>query len=93
MVQNSSFNVWEGGTEKELKILFFLTAQKNDAVGNAHRDMWPQTIQSFEFDCLNGLCGLLCLMHDSLGSVTTCMYVIRTNKKFVHVEVLMKPDE
>ena len=38
MVQHSSFNVWEGGTEKELKILFFLTAQKNDAVGNAHRD-------------------------------------------------------
>ena len=38
MVQNSSFNVWEGGTEKELKILFFLTAQKNDAVGNAHRE-------------------------------------------------------
>ena len=37
MVQHSSFNVWEGGTEKELKILFFLTAQKNDAVGNAHR--------------------------------------------------------
>ena len=76
---------------RERCILAIMRFSITVALMQSIKNMWPQTIQSFEFDCLNGLCGLLCLMHDSLGSVT--MYAIRSNKKFVHVEVLMKPDE